>query len=78
MELSRHEFWGGLSFSPPGDLSDPGTESSSFTSPALVGRFFTTTPPGKHKKSIEVFKSHIEKRDLTIYTNCWKECEISV
>ena len=27
----------------PGDLSDPGIESMSLTSPALVGSFFTTT-----------------------------------
>ena len=29
---------------PPGDLPNPGVKP---TSPALVGRFFTTEPPGK-------------------------------
>ena len=77
VEFSRHEFWAGLTFSPPGVLPDPGIESASFASPALAGRFFTTTPPGKPKKSIEVFKLHIEKY-LTNYTNCWQECGISV
>ena len=34
----------GLPFPSPGDLLDPGIES---TSPALGGRFSTTEPPGK-------------------------------
>ena len=28
---------------PPGDLPDPGIEPASLTSPALAGRFFTTS-----------------------------------
>ena len=28
---------------PPGDLSNPGSEPTSFTSPAFAGRFFTTS-----------------------------------
>ena len=44
MGLSRPEYWSGLPFPPPGDLSDPGIEP---TSPALAGGFFTTEPPGK-------------------------------
>ena len=36
-------FWSGLPASPPGDLPNPGTEPSSFMSPALAGRFFTTS-----------------------------------
>ena len=39
--FSRQEYWNGLPCPPPGDLPDPGME------PALVGRFFTTSPPGK-------------------------------
>jgi len=39
MGLSRQEYWSGLPFPTPGDLSDPGIEP---TSPALAGRFFTT------------------------------------
>ena len=31
----------GLPFPPPGDLLNPGTESSSLASPALAGAFFT-------------------------------------
>ena len=37
--FSRQEYWTGWPFTTPGDLSNPGTES---TSPALAGVFFTT------------------------------------
>ena len=36
-----------LPFPSPGDLSDPEIKPSFFASPALVGRIFTTEPPGK-------------------------------
>ena len=35
--------WSGLPFPPPGDISDPGLETSSLPSPSLAGGFFTTT-----------------------------------
>jgi len=41
--FSRQEYCSGLSCPPPGDLSDPGIESMSLKSPALAGRFFTTS-----------------------------------
>ena len=44
MGFPRQEYWNGLPFPPPGDLSDPGTKPAS---PALAGRVFTTAPPGK-------------------------------
>ena len=44
VELLRQEYWSGLPFPTPGDLSDPGIKSVSH---ALAGRFFTTAPPGK-------------------------------
>ena len=40
----RQEYWSGLLFPPPGDLSNPEIE---YASPALVGEFFTTEPLGK-------------------------------
>ena len=43
MEFSRQEYWRGLQFPPPGDLSNPGTEPVSLISLALAGRFFTTS-----------------------------------
>ena len=44
MEFSRQEYWSGLPFPSPGDLSNLGIKP---TFPALTGRFFTTEPPGK-------------------------------
>jgi len=38
MEFSRQEYWGGLPFSPPGDLLYPWVEPMSLASPALAGR----------------------------------------
>ena len=43
MGFSRQEYWSGLPCPPPGDLPDPGTEPISLMSPALAGRFFTTS-----------------------------------
>ena len=38
----RQEYWSGLPCPPPGDLPNPGIKRS-LTSPALSGRFFTTS-----------------------------------
>ena len=43
MGFPRQEYWSGLPFEAPGDLLDPGTESTSPVSPALAGRFFKTS-----------------------------------
>ena len=44
MGFPRQEYWSGLPFSSAGDLPNPGIEP---VSPALVGRFFITEPPGE-------------------------------
>ena len=44
MGFPKQEYWRGLPFPSPGDLSKPGIKPES---PALVGRFFTPEPPGK-------------------------------
>ena len=44
MGFSRQEFWSGVPSPSPEDLPDPRMEPGS---PALVGGFFTTEPPGK-------------------------------
>ena len=41
--FSRQEYWSGLLWPPPGDLSNPGVEPTSLISPALAGEFFTTS-----------------------------------
>ena len=47
MGFPRQEYLSGLPFTSPGDLPDPGIKPVSLASPALVGSFFTTEPPGK-------------------------------
>ena len=47
MGFPRQEYWSGWPFPSLGDLPDPGIEPASPESPALVGGFFTTEPPGK-------------------------------
>ena len=42
MEFSRQQYWSGLPFPSPGDLSDPEVEP---ISPAWAGGFFTIEPP---------------------------------
>ena len=41
-EFSKQEYWSGLPCPSPGDLPDPGIESTSLISPALAGGFFPT------------------------------------
>ena len=53
MGFPDQEYWSGLPFPSPGDLPDPGMEP---TSPALTGGFFTTEPPWKPGKFIEINK----------------------
>ena len=43
MGFSRQACCSELPFPPPGDLPDPGIEPASLESPALAGRFFTTS-----------------------------------
>ena len=47
MRFSRQEYWSGLQCPPPGDLPNPGIKPTSLTSPALAGRFFTTSTTWK-------------------------------
>ena len=50
MESSRQEYWSGLPFPPTGDLSNPGIGPTPPVSPALVGGFFITEPPGNTQR----------------------------
>ena len=43
MGFSRQKHWSGLPYLPPGDLSNPGMEPASLTSPVRAGGFFTTS-----------------------------------
>ena len=48
MEFSRPEYWSGQPFPSPGDLPDPGIES---TSPALQADSLPAEPQGKSKNT---------------------------
>ena len=51
MGLPRQEYWNGLPFPSPGDLSHPEIKP---VSPALAGRFFTAEPRGKCKLPVGI------------------------
>ena len=61
MEFSRQEYWSGLPFPPPGDLLDPGIESSPcLMSPALADRFFTTSAMLSEINQTQKDKFHLQ------------------
>ena len=45
MGFSRQEYWSRFPCPPPADLPDPGIKLVSLMSPALAGRFFSTSAP---------------------------------
>ena len=47
MGFFMQEYWNGLPFPPPGDLSDPVIEPASPVFPALAGGFLITASPGR-------------------------------
>ena len=47
MGFSRQEYWSGMPYPPPGDLSNLRIKPTSLMSPALAAGFFTTEPPGR-------------------------------
>ena len=42
IKYPRQEYWSGVTFPPPGDLSNPGTELMTLAPLALADRFFFT------------------------------------
>ena len=63
MGFSRQEYWSGLPSPPPGSLPYPGIEVMSLMSPALSGRFFTSSTSWEAPiKGCEVVKllSHVQ------------------
>ena len=53
MGFSRQEYWSGLPFPSPGDLSDPGIEPRS---PTLEADALTSEPPVDHNKLWKILK----------------------
>ena len=67
MGFSRQKYWSGLPFSPPEDLPNPGIRPASLKSPALAGRFFTTsaTWEAQRKKKMRVKKGKHYRQSVT-------------
>ena len=57
MGFSRQEYWSGLPFPSPGDLSDPGIEPGS---PALEADALTSEPPGRQVADQERLETILE------------------
>ena len=49
MVFSRQEYWSGLPFPSPWDLSGPGDKPGTLRAPELADGFFTTEPAGMPK-----------------------------
>ena len=73
MGIPRKEYWIGLPFPPPRDLSDPGIEP---VSPALADGFFTTEPPGKPSYRYCIFKNKIKNKSCSAYRIPFHELSI--
>ena len=61
MGFSRQQYWSGLPYPPPGDLPDPRLISTSLTSPALAGRFFTTSATWEAALAAQFIKEKPQK-----------------
>ena len=79
MGFSRQEYWSGLPCPSPGEnLPNPGMEPASLTSPALAGRFFTTSATWwlifKLVTRDERINLYIESQIFTssAYSSCFK------
>ena len=73
MGFSRQEYWTGLPFPSSGDLPDPRIESTSFKSPALADRFFTTSTTWKAQSNECLWRHRWNKR-IVIATKCRWGC----
>ena len=74
MGFSRQEYWSGLPCPPPGDLPDPGIEPTTTTSPALAGRFFTTSATILHKNKLHlrVLRASLVARTVKCLLTMWE------
>ena len=59
MGFSRQEYWSGQPFPFPGDIPNPEIKPTSLTTPALAGRFFTTSATWKPIYNIYYIHLHI-------------------
>ena len=64
MVFFRQEYWNGLPFPTPGDLPDTGIESLPFKSPALAGKFFTTSA---------AWEAHMPLKEINLWVWNWAQ-----
>ena len=75
MGFPRQEYWSGLPFPSPRDLS---TQRSSLYLPATAGGFFTTEPPRKPQDlSAYQYKSPVHLSFLPFPNLSTKECNVA-
>ena len=80
MGFSRQEYWSGLPFPPPEDLSNPGMEPTSLTSSALKVDFLPTEsllillPPSIHYLFITIsFYEPLKMTSVSYWYPCFME-----
>ena len=74
MGFSRQEYLSGLPCSPPGDLLNPGIESTPLMYPTLADGFFTSSPSWEALCLLPMVNSspcHRHRFSVYIYINCW-------
>ena len=73
MGFSKQEYWSGLLFPSPGDLSNPGIQPGS---PALQVDCLLSEPPGKpwYNHTVDYY-SAIERNEALIYVTTWISLE---
>ena len=67
MGFPKQEYWSGLPCPSPGDLPDPGIESTSLMSPELAGGFLPLVLPGKPSDIVCVVLCLVAQLCLTFY-----------
>ena len=67
MGFSRWQYLSGLTCPPSWDLPNPGTEPVSLMSPALVGRFFTTSA---HQVA-KLLNGRLKHKSRLNWLQCW-------
>ena len=73
--FSRKEYWNGLLFPSLGDLPDPGIKPTCLTSPALAGRFFTTSATWEALQNVFVILiiiwNYLDGLYASLFTEPW-------
>ena len=78
MGFSKQEYWSGLPCPPPGDLLDPGIELESLMSPALAGRFFTTSATWEALMMFRTGPSVLQRKCSLVFFKSWLYVEMII